>query len=336
MKIIRGSRQHLCRLPISLPKNGCVASVGNFDGVHLGHKAILQRVKNVSQKLNLPSLIIIFEPQPEEYFKGMDCPARLTRLREKLQFLREFEVDYIYMMPFTEMVANLSAEQFVKDFLVDCLRIKYLVIGDDFCFGHDRSGNFSYLNKVSKQYGFEVESSKTIAMLDHERKHRISSTWIREALHAGDLQLAAKLLGRNYSMCGRVVHGDKRGRTLNFPTANIFLHRQKTPISGVFAVQVSSLDLRLESFSSLKSRLDTCGDTCGVANIGSRPTVGGSKPILEVHLFDFDQDIYGHYVRVEFLHKLRDEKLFDSFELLQMQIERDITNAKRFFVKKSV
>ena len=218
-------------------------------------------------------------------------------------------------MPFTEIIANLSAEQFVKNFLVDCLRIKYLVIGDDFCFGHDRSGNFNYLNIVGKQYGFGVESSKTIAMLDHERKQRISSTWIRGALHAGDLQLAAKLLGRHYSMCGRVVHGDKRGRTLNFPTANIFLHRQKTPISGVFAVRM---------FGVVDKTLD------GIANIGSRPTVGGSKPILEVHLFDFNQDIYGYYVRVEFLHKLRDEKLFDSFELLRSQIEKDIVNAKRF------
>ncbi|MGD9152075.1 MAG: bifunctional riboflavin kinase/FAD synthetase [Gammaproteobacteria bacterium] len=321
MKIIRGSRQHLCRLPISLPKNGCAASVGNFDGVHLGHKAILQRVKNVSQKLNLPSLVIIFEPQPEEYFKGINCSARLTRLREKLQFLREFEIDYIYIMPFTEIIANLSAEQFVKDFLAGCLKIKYLVIGDDFCFGHDRAGNFNYLKKVSKQYGFEIESSRTIAMSDHEHKQRISSTWVREALHAGDLQLAAKLLGRDYSMCGRVVHGEKIGRTLNFPTANIFLHRQNTPISGVFAVRVFGVKNQ---------------PVFGVANIGSRPTVGGSKPILEVHLFDFDQDIYGFYVRVEFLHKLRDEKLFDSFELLQMQIEQDITDAERFFVKKSV
>lgn len=313
MKIIRGSRQHLCRFPIRLSKEGCVASVGNFDGVHLGHKAILQRVKNVSQKLNLLSLIIIFEPQPEEYFKGIDCPARLTRLREKLEFLQEFAIDYVYVMPFTEIVADLSAEQFIRDFLVGCLQAKYLVIGDDFCFGHDRSGNFNYLSKVSRQYGFDVESSKTIALLDHQKKQRISSTWVREALHAGDLQLAAKLLGRNYSMCGRVVHGDKRGRTLNFPTANIFLHRQKNPISGVFAVRVLGVNGQ---------------PIFGVANIGSRPTVGGSKPILEVYLFDFNRDIYGRYVRVEFLHKIRDEKLFDSFESLQAQIEKDIVNAR--------
>ena len=162
MKIIRGSRQHLCRLSMDLPKDAYVATVGNFDGVHLGHKAILQRVKIVSQKSNLPSLIIVFEPQPEEYFKGMDCPARLTRLREKVQFLREFDIDYIYVMPFTEIIANLSAEQFVKIFLIGCLQVKYLVIGDDFCFGHDRSGDFVYLKKISEQYVFTVEASKTI------------------------------------------------------------------------------------------------------------------------------------------------------------------------------
>lgn len=314
MKIIRGSRQSLCGTSLSLPNNGCVVSVGNFDGVHLGHKAILQRVKNLSNKLNLPSLIVIFEPQPEEYFKGIDCPARLTRLREKLEFLKEFVIDYVYVMAFTDIIADLSAEHFVEDFLMGCLHVKYLVIGDDFCFGHDRAGNFNYLNTVSKRYGFEVESSKTIAMFDHKHKQRISSTWVREALREGDLQLTAKLLGRNYSMCGRIVHGDKRGRTLNFPTANIFLHRQKTPISGVFAVRVFGVNDQ---------------PVFGVANIGSRPTIGGSRPILEVHLFDFDQKIYGYYVKVEFLHKLRDEKLFDSFELLQAQIEEDVANAKK-------
>jgi len=327
MKIIRGSRQHLCKPSTSLLKSGYVMSVGNFDGVHLGHKAILQRVKNIAHKLNLPSLVIIFEPQPEEYFKGVNCPARLTRLREKLEFLREFELDYIYVMPFTEIIADLSAEQFVKDFLVDCLRVKHLVIGDDFCFGHDRTGNFAYLKKISAKYGFEVETSKTITLIENAQKIRVSSTWIREVLHADDLQMAAKLLGRNYSMCGRVVHGDKRGRTLDFPTANIFLHRQKTPISGVYVVWVSSLDLRLDINSSVKSRLDT---HVGVANIGSRPTVDGSKPILEVHLFDFDKDIYGYYVRVEFLAKLRDERLFPSFEALKAQIEQDIKQSRLY------
>jgi len=313
MKIIRGSRQRLCSLSKVLPETGCIISIGNFDGVHLGHKAILQSVKNISQNLNLPSLIVIFEPQPEEYFKGIDCPARLTRLREKLEFLKEFVIDYVYVMPFTEIIANLSAEQFVKKFLIGCLNTKYLVIGDDFCFGHDRSGNFDYLKKISKQSGFEVESSETIAAHDHQRQLRISSTWIRKALHNDDLQLASSLLGRNYSMCGRVVHGDKRGRTLDFPTANIFLHRQKTPISGVFAVRM---------FGILDKSL------FGIANIGSRPTVGGSRPILEVHLFDFNQNVYGYYVKVEFLHKLRDEKLFNSFDELKAQIEQDVANAK--------
>jgi riboflavin kinase/FMN adenylyltransferase len=300
---------------MSLPEKNYVMSVGNFDGVHLGHKAILQRVKNVAHKLNLSSLVVIFEPQPEEYFKGVNCPARLTRLREKLEFLRDFEIDYIYVMPFTKIIADLSAEDFVKDFLVDCLHVKHLVIGDDFCFGHGRAGNFNYLKKISVKYNFEVEVSKTITLVENAQKIRVSSTRIREALHLGDLQLAAKLLGRSYSMCGRVVHGDKRGRTLDFPTANIFLHRQKTPISGVYVVRVFGVSDK---------------PVVGVANIGSRPTVNGSTPILEVHLFDFDQDIYGRYVQVEFLTKLRDEKFFPSFEKLQAQIELDITDAKSF------
>lgn len=330
MKIIRGSRKNLCKSSIILPRNNFAASVGNFDGVHLGHKAILQRVKNVAHKLNLPSLVVIFEPQPEEYFKVVDCPPRLTRLREKLEFLREFSLDFIYVMPFTKLIADLSAEDFVKDFLVDCLCVKHLVIGDDFCFGLNRTGDFDFLKNISEKYGFTVEASKTITLVENAQKIRISSTWIRKALHAGDLNLAAKLLGRNYSICGRVVHGDKRGRTLNFPTANIFLHRQKTPISGVYAVRVriSSLDLRFESALSLQSGFEIY---VGVANIGSRPTVDGSNPILEVHLFDFNQDIYGCYVQVEFLDKLRDEKLFPSFEQLKAQIERDIAKAKKFF-----
>jgi riboflavin kinase/FMN adenylyltransferase len=315
MKIIRGSRQHLCKSSTPLSKDGYVISVGNFDGVHLGHKAILQRVKNVAHKLKLPSLVVIFEPQPEEYFKGVNCPARLTRLREKLEFLREFEIDYIYVMPFTEMIANLSAEKFVKDFLVGCLRVKHLVIGNDFCFGHDRTGDFSFLKNIGEKYGVAVEISKTITLIENTQKIRVSSTWIRNALHLGDLQLAAKLLGRSYSMCGRVVHGDKRGRTLDFPTVNIFLHRQKTPISGVYVVRVFGVNDK---------------PVVGVANIGSRPTVNGSAPILEVHLFDFDQDIYGRYVQVEFLTKLRDEKFFPSFEKLKAQIEQDITNAESF------
>lgn len=318
MKIVRGSRQHLCKASMPLLESGYVVSMGNFDGVHLGHKAILQRVKNIAYKLNLPSLVVIFEPQPEEYFKGINCPARLTRLREKLEFLRTFEIDYIFVMPFTEIIAKLSAENFVKNFLADCLYTKHLVIGDDFCFGVNRLGDFKFLKKISAKYGFEVEASKTITLVENTQKIRVSSTWIREALHLGDLQLAAKLLGRSYSMCGKVVHGDKRGRTLNFPTANIFLHRKKTPISGVYVVRVFGADDK---------------SVVGVANIGSRPTIGGAKPILEVHLFDFDQDIYGRYVRVEFLAKLRDEKFFPSFEKLKEQIAQDIEQALDFFAE---
>lgn len=316
MKIIRGSRQRLCRLSTKLPQNGCVATVGNFDGLHLGHKKILQRVKDIANKLNLPAIVIIFEPQPEEYFKGIACSARLTRLREKLEFLREFDIDYIYVMPFTKMIVSLLAEEFVKDFLVDCLHAKYFVVGDDSCFGADRRGTFPFLQRVGEKYGFEVEACDAVTLIVDTQKIRVSSTYIRALLHVGDLSLAAKFLGRNYSMCGQVAHGDKIGRTLDFPTANIFLHRKKTPISGVYAVRVFGVEKQA---------------VFGVANIGSRPTVDGVNPILEVHLFNFDRDIYGHYVKVEFLHKLRDEKLFSSFDNLKAQIAQDVVQAKRFF-----
>lgn len=319
MKIVRGFRKQLGKPSAEFTEDAYVVSVGNFDGVHLGHQALLQRVHKVALQLRMPSVIVLFEPQPEEYFKDERfCPARLTRLREKIDVLQQFHIDYVYVMPFNKLLASLSATKFIEQILINCLHAKYLVVGDDFHFGNDKQGDFGYLQRLSKQYGFKVEKAPTVSLIDPltHIDRKVSSTWVREALHAGDLQLAEQLLGRRYSVCGHVVHGDKRGRTIDFPTANIYLHRKRTPISGVYVVQLFLADGKLLH---------------GVANIGSRPTIGGVTPILEVHLFDFSSDIYGCYVKVEFLQKLREEQLFASFTELKAQIARDVTAAKDFF-----
>ena len=216
------------------------------------------------------------------------------------------------MLKFNKGCSQQSPDAFIQNLLVNGLGVKYLVIGDDFRFGKDRAGDFALLQAAGREHGFEVVNMHTFA-LDEQR---VSSTRVREALGAGDLNAAEKLLGRIYRMSGRVAHGDKKGRTIGFPTANIHLHRIATPLRGVFAVELFGLE----------------GEPLpGVANLGTRPTVGGMKTLLEVHLFDFDGDIYGKHVHVDFLHKLRDEKRFDSFDELKAQIVRDAEQAKVFF-----
>ena len=292
---------------------GCVATIGNFDGVHLGHQAVIGQLAEKAAEMNLPSCVISFEPQAAEYFKPGRSPARLTRLREKLIALRRYSVDRVLCLPFNKKLATLSAQEFIRTILVQGLGIQYLVVGDDFCFGQGRSGNFSLLEQAGKQYGFQVAHMHTFDV-DGER---VSSTRIRAALAEGDLLQAAKLLGRGYRMSGKVAHGDKRGRTIGFPTANIFLHRKQTPVSGVYAIEMYGLE---------REPLQ------GVANIGTRPTVDGSRTLLEVHLFDFDQEIYGRHVQIEFVKKLRDEVKFDSFDELKQQIVADAQQARECFV----
>lgn len=294
--------------------HGCVATIGNFDGVHLGHQAVLKQLATKAKVLQLPTVVIIFEPQPQEFFAKAPPPPRLTRLREKLMAMRRYGVDKVFCLHFNKKLASLPADDFIQEILVDGLGVKHLVVGDDFRFGQKRQGNFTMLQQVGKQKGFTVESQHTF-ILGNER---VSSTRVRQALMQGDLNTARQLLGRPYSMFGRVRHGQKMGRTIGFPTANIYLHRQVSPLNGVFAVTLHGV---------------TEKPLAGVANLGTRPTVDGERFLLEVHLFDFDKSIYGHYVEVEFVRKIRDERHFASFDALKAQIKNDVKSAKAVFFK---
>lgn len=309
MQIIRG-------LAHTIPlEHGCVLTIGNFDGLHLGHKAVIEKLAQQGKLLGLPVVVIIFEPQPLEYFLGTNAPSRLTRLREKVIQFSELPVDELVILRFNRAFANYDAENFIEQILVKQLNVKHLVIGDDFHFGKARRGNFAMLREKGKLFGFKVENTQSYQV----QGLRVSSTLIRDALGDGNLKRAAKLLGRSYSICGRVAHGNKLGRTLGFPTANIQLLRKNTPVNGVFAVTMTGLNNR---------------ELHGVANVGTRPTVdGNAKVILEVHLFDFNKEIYGHYVEVYFKHKIRDEIRFESVEQLKSQIEQDVIAAKAFFEK---
>ena len=309
MHIIRG-------LTHSIPlEQGCVLTIGNFDGLHLGHKAVIEKLAQQGKLLGLPVVVMIFEPQPLEYFLGANAPSRLTRLREKVIQFSELPVNHLVILRFNREFANCDAEAFIERILVKKLNVKHLVIGDDFHFGKARRGNFAMLREKGKLFGFKVENTQSFQV----QGLRVSSTLIRDALGEGNLKLAAKLLGRSYSICGRVAHGNKLGRTLGFPTANIELLRKSTPVNGVFAVTMTGLN--------------NC-ELQGVANVGTRPTVdGNAKVILEVHLFDFNKEIYGHYVEVHFKHKVREEMQFESIDLLKSQIEKDVLEAKAFFEK---
>ena len=306
MQLIRG----LGNLPQNL--HTCALTIGNFDGVHLGHQAILRHLRTKADELHLPMVVMLFEPQPREYFCAENAPARLMRLRDKLRYLKQAGVDMVIVAKFDRTFADLPAQQFIEDWLVRKLNVKFLSIGDDFKFGSKRQGNFAMLQAAGKRFGFIVEDNRSFC-LDEQR---ISSTAIREALANDDLQLAENLLGKPYRIFGRVIHGNKLGRTIGFPTANIRLHRQVNPIRGVYAVKV-----RLKSGEIFN----------GVANMGKRPTINGLMQLLEVHLFDFSQNIYGQMVEVEFCHKIRNEIKFPSFEALKNQIERDVNTAKGFF-----
>jgi riboflavin kinase/FMN adenylyltransferase len=271
---------------------------------------MLRQLAEKAKELNLPSTVVIFEPQPQEFLTHYHTPARLTRLREKLLAMERYGVERVFCLRFDESIAALSASDFIKKILVEDLAIKCLVIGDDFHFGKGRQGNFHLLQQAGKQYGFNVENQNTF-IFDNQR---VSSTRVREALMAGNMSLAKTLLGRPYTLCGRVGYGQQKGRDLGFPTANIYLHREFSPITGVFAVFMHGVS-------------DT--PLPGVANLGIRPTVGTHQLLLEVHLFNFNQLIYGRYVEVEFVCKLRDEQKFSSFDALKTQIHHDVQATKR-------
>lgn len=291
---------------------GSVATIGAFDGVHHGHQAVLQQLMAKGRELNLPTVVMVFEPLPREYFSPRQAPARLMSFREKFCALRDMGIDRLLRIRFTPDFRDMGAEEFIKQIFVDGLGVRYIVVGDDLRFGRDRGGDFSLLQRAGKKYGFEVEATSTLTITDQ----RVSSTRIRQALESDQLQLAERLLGRPYSMTGRVIAGEQLGRKLAAPTANIQLRRLRAPLSGVYAVEVQGLDRVYY----------------GVANIGTRPTVDDSlTAILEVHLFDFDGDIYGRTLTVVFRHKIREEKKFSSLEELKANIHRDMATGRAYF-----
>lgn len=286
-------------------------TIGNFDGVHLGHQAILKRLNDIAQERQLPALAMVFEPQPKEFFAGENAPARLTSLAEKLNLLARYGVHQVACMAFNQRLRQLSAAEFVEQVLVCGLNCKALIIGDDFRFGCDRSGDFAFLKAAGERYGFSVEDTCTV----QAGSERISSTRVRAALQSADFNGVAQLLGRPYGITGKVAHGQKLGRTLGVPTANVLLKRSKVPFMGVYAVEIE-IDGKLHQ---------------GVANIGMRPTVNGTKAVLESHIFDFNGDLYGKRISVIFRHKIRDEQKFNGLEALKAAIENDIKISKAFF-----
>ncbi|NQY62378.1 MAG: bifunctional riboflavin kinase/FAD synthetase [Alteromonadaceae bacterium] len=298
---------------------GCVLTIGNFDGVHLGHRQVIAALVAKAKALNCVAAVLVFEPQPQELFSPEKAPARLCRLRDKYNLLESLGVERLICVNFNHKFASQSAEQFIEHLLVKSLGIKHLIVGDDFHFGKNRIGNFNMLCHEGKKFGFDVTDTASYKVSDC----RISSTEIRYALEQDNLADAEQMLGRPYSIMGRVFHGDKRGRELGFPTANVLLKRRLSPVSGVYAVRVNLLKGK------------TSETFYGVANIGARPTVAGIRQQLEVHIFDFDADLYGQTIEVVMLKKLRAEMKFDSLSSLTQQISKDSEQA-RIYVTNSL
>ncbi len=306
MELIRGVHNLRAR------HAGCVATIGNFDGLHRGHLAIVEAVIDEARRRNEKSAVMLFEPQPAEFFAPDKAPPRLMTLRDKLRALAELEVDQVLCACFDERLRSRSARDFVQQLLVEGLGVRHLVVGDDFRFGQDRAGDFDYLRQAGREFGFTVEDTPT-------REHdgaRVSSTRIREALAHGDLMTAEALLGRPYSISGRVRHGDEIGRTIDVPTANLQPGHNRMAVAGVYAVTVTGGGLQ---------------DAPAVANVGPRPTVGGRENRLEVHVLDFDGDLYERHLDVQFRHFIRPEEKYDGLEALKAAIRRDIEQARTYF-----
>ncbi len=309
--------------------SACVATIGKFDGFHLGHQLILDQLKAKAEEFGLPTVVISSEPHPEEFFAAQEelaparltparltparlTPARLTNVDEKARLLEKFGIDYFYPMPFDHATSQLAAELFVEEFLVKSLAVRCVIVGSDFHFGRNRAGNFDLLEKIGQTHGFEVIVSTTY-------KHkglRVSSSYVREVLNKGAFDLIPPLLGRPYAITGTVVRGQQLGHQLGFPTSNVDLKRRRAPLHGVFVVQV---EWQGKCYP-------------GVANIGNRPTVEDSHRVtLEVHLLDFEADLYGETISVVFLQQIRAEQKFSSLEELKLQIAKDVDVAKDYF-----
>ncbi|MGL5147704.1 MAG: bifunctional riboflavin kinase/FAD synthetase [Plesiomonas shigelloides] len=303
MELIRGIHN------ILPAHRGCVLTIGNFDGVHRGHAKVIASLVERARHLALPATLMTFEPQPQELFRPQDAPARLSLLRDKMVLLSELGIDRLLCVNFNRRFATMDSQDFIEDLLVRRLGVKYLVVGDDFCFGKGRTGNFEMLKKAGEQFGFAVVNTHSFMVGDL----RVSSTAVREQLAKGNLEQARRLLGHPFTLSGRVAHGQKIGRTLGFPTANIALKRNVVPVRGVFAVRLW---------------WDGSDIYEGVANVGFRPTVKGQLCQLEVHLFDFDDNLYGRRVEVELVAKIRDEQPFESLDALRRQIINDANRAR--------
>jgi riboflavin kinase/FMN adenylyltransferase len=290
-------------------------TIGNFDGVHPGHRAMIARLSEAARARGLPAAVMTFEPQPQEFFAPDQAPARLTSLREKLDLLRQCGVAGVYVCRFDYAFAQLTADEFVRRVLRDGLAVKWLLVGDDFRFGARRAGDFAHLKSMAPQVGFDVEAMGSVVVAGA----RVSSTVIRACLELGDLDGAQRLLGRRYAITGRVVDGDKLGAKIGYPTANVQLKRLKAPLSGIFVVDVEGLG---------------AAPLPGVASLGVRPTVKErGRPTLEVHLFDFDDRIYGKRITVRFLQKLREEQKFTDLVSLVAQMRLDAAAARDYFLR---
>lgn len=305
MYLARSSRS----MPYKLLEQGSVATIGSYDGLHLGHQKLLDKVLAVAADKKLPSVVMSFEPTPKEYFAGDSPPARLMRFREKYEALRDYGVDIFFCPRFDDQMRKIEADTFIRQLLIHSLNIKHLVIGDDFQFARARSGGLEELQRAGAALDFSVEQLPSV-ISDGER---VSSTAIRDALWRGDLEHATRLLGRPYRMSGRVLEGKHLGRELGFPTANVALQRKQSAVMGIFAVQVSGIGSAVLN---------------GVASIGTRPTVDGTIPLLEVHIFDFDTDIYGKTIHVDFIARLRSEEKFADLPSLVDQMHKDAAQAR--------
>ena len=305
MQLARFARE----FPFDRVADGSVVTIGSFDGLHLGHQALLSYVFEEAGARGVPSVVMSFEPTPKEFFQSARPPARLMRFREKFEALQAAGVDIFYCPRFDEAMKNIAADTFIRQILVHAMNVRHLVIGDDFRFAQDREGHLATLQRAGRAIGFSVREVSSIIEADE----RVSSSSIRTALWDGDLDRATALLGRHYRMSGKVILGERVGRRLGYPTANVNLNRKQSAVMGIFAVRVSGKNW---------------GPLDAVASVGTRPTFGGDKPLLEVHIFDFDRDIYGEYIHVDFVARLRSEEKFDDVDALVRQMDLDSALAR--------
>jgi riboflavin kinase/FMN adenylyltransferase len=299
--------RHVTAVPESL--RGAAVTIGNFDGVHRGHQLVIQQLVDNAGARGIPPLVMVFEPQPQEYFMPHKALPRLTTLREKVEALRRCGVSNLLCLRFDKELAETEAEDFVQRYLVRALGARLVIVGDDFRFGRGRRGNFELLQTMGSTHGYDLTAMHTYSL----RGRRVSSSWIRDLVSAGDVATAAELLGRPFSMTGRVIHGWQRGRQLGFPTANLDVHDRNPPLRGIYAVQVEGLGPKLVN---------------GVASLGTRPVFSGKRLVLETYLFDWTADIYGRRISVQFRKYLRPEQNFESVDALCAQIARDAEQAR--------